>query len=196
MNYDYGLDKTTPPTTYPVTLAQAKAQSRIPTDRDAEDPMIEDIHIPAATAYCEHETHRQFITATFTMTLDEFPAVIYLPRPPGATVTSVAYVDTDGADQPLVDGTDYSTDFTTLVSTIMPFYNTTWPSTRAQKAAVTVIYTAGFGAASAVPAELKNAILLATEDYFIHRSHSTELRLQENMALKRLLAIWTVLEAA
>lgn len=192
----YGLKKTTPPTTYPVTLAQAKSQSRIPTDRDGENSMIEDIDIPAATAYCEHETHRQFITAIFTMTLDEFPDVIYLPRPPGATVTSVAYVDTAGADQTLVYGTDYSTDFTTLVSTIVPFHNTTWPSTRAQKAAVTVIYTAGFGAAAAVPAELKKAILLATDDYFYHRTHQTELRLNENMALQRLLAIWTVLEAA
>ena len=179
-----------------MTLAQAKAQSRIPTEQDAEDSMIEDIDIPAATAYCEHETHRQFITATFTMTLDAFPEVIYLPRPSGLTVTSVAYVDTDGDSQTLVVGTDYSTDFTTLISTIVPFFGTTWPSTRVQKAAVTVTYTAGFGAASAVPAELKKAILLATDDYFYHRTHSTELRLNENPALQRLLAKWAIKEAA
>ena len=191
----YGLEETTPPTTYPVTLAQAKAQSHIPTDQDGEDPMIEDIDIPAATHYCEHETHRQFITATLTIRMDEFPRVIWLPRPPAISVTSIKYIDTAGDTQTL-SASKYTLDPYRVKARITEAYGEVWPSTRAVVNAVTVIYTAGFGAASTVPAELKKAILMATDGYFYHRTHQTELRLNENMALQRLLAKWAVKEAA
>ena len=192
----YGLTQSTAPVIYPVTLAQAKGQSHIPTDQDGEDSMIEDIDIPAATAFCENKTHRQFMTASWTMTLDNFPDVIYLPRPPTASVTSVKYVDLDGDTQTLVDGTDYSTDFTTVISTIVPYYNTVWPSTRTQKAAVTVIFVAGYGGASSVPPDARKAILLATEDFFIHRTLRTALRLEDNPVFDRLLGPLTVWEVA
>ena len=191
--YDYGLTQTAAPAEEPVTTAVAKLHMRVSPDYDTEDDLI-DIYIAAARVICENITHRQFVTATWAMTLRAFPTVsangsevLYLPRPSGISVTSLAYVDTDGEDQTLVDGTDYSTDFTTLVSTISPFYNTTWPSTRDQKKAVTVTYTAGYGAASAVPGNIKAAILMVTADQYEHRMLAHELKVIENKTVMLLL---------
>jgi len=191
----YGLTQSSGPAEEPITLAEAKLHMRVQTDYTAEDDLIE-MYIAAARVVCENITHRQFVTATWAMTMDAFPEVIYLPRPSGISVTSLAYVDTDGSAQTLTDGTEFSTDFTTLVSTIVPFYDTTWPSTRVQKKAVTVTYTAGYGAAAAVPKHVKAAIQMVTADQYEHRLWAHELRVSENRTVMALLAPEIVLEVA
>src|SRR5580692_8919211 len=101
----------TPPVEEPVTLADAKAQARV--DTNIDDALIAAL-ISGARQWAEHYTGRAFITQTWQMWLDLWPAAfavwwegvhdgritgldeinyISLPRPPLASVTSVTYYD-------------------------------------------------------------------------------------------------------
>lgn len=52
---------------------------------------------------------------------------------------------------------------------IAPAYGTSWPSTRPQREAVQVVYVAGYGAASDVPANVRQAILLQVGHMYANR---------------------------
>lgn len=189
----YALTQTVAPTEEPVTRAEAKLHLK--QDTSDEDSLV-DLYIVAAREYCETETARQFITATYTVKFDRFPTVIRLPLPPLGSVTTVAYVDTSGDSQTLTVTTDYVVDSNSLVARITPAYGTSWPSTRDQPNAVTVTYITGYGAASAVPYAAKAAVLMVVGDLYAHRSAGTELRVTRNPAVDSLLATISVKEAA
>jgi uncharacterized phiE125 gp8 family phage protein len=90
-------------------------------------------------------------------------------------VASVAYTDTDGASQTLVDGTDYATDLTSEPGRIEPYYGTTWPSTQDVMDAVIVTYTVGYGlAANDVPIAIRNAMLNIIAWWFEQRDGSSK----------------------
>lgn len=192
----YALTQTGAPTEEPVTRAEAILHLK--QDVSDEDSLI-DLYLVAAREYCERETGRQFVAATYTVKYDRFPQVIRLPKPPLASatsVTSVAYVDTSGDPQTLTVTTEYTVDSSSLFARIVPAYGTSWPSTRDQPNAVTVTYVAGYGAASAVPYVAKAAILLIVGDLYTHRSAGTELRVARNPTVDALLATISVKEAA
>ncbi len=152
------LKRTTDATVEPVTTAEARAHLRI--DGADFDTQI-DRWIASARRRAEDFTGRQFITATWTMKLDGFPAVIRPPRPPLIAVASVKYTDNAGVEQALVDGTDYDvTSNTEWRGKVLPSYGKAWPSPRVHTNVVEVIYTAGYGATAAdVPAEIVMGIL-------------------------------------
>lgn len=64
------LRTVTAATTYPITLADAKAQLRI--THGAEDQHIQNL-IAAATRWAEVETRRVFVTTTVELKMDRFP---------------------------------------------------------------------------------------------------------------------------
>lgn len=199
MNAHYGLVQSVAPAEEPITLAEAKTHMRVETDYTDENSLIEDALIPAARQYCETVTGRQFITATWVMKMDEFPRVIWLPRPPALTVTSITYVDTAG-DSQTVTAANYTLDTYATKARITEAYGEVWPSTQSIANAVTVTYTAGYGAASTVPESLKAAIKMVVADMYEHRLAQHELpgrmEIVDNPAVARLLATETVLEAA
>ncbi len=75
---------------------------------------------------------------------------------PIQSITSVEYVDTDGATQTLASS-GYQFDAKGRLS---PSYGNSWPSTRSQYDAVTVTYIAGETHAGNVPEDIKHAMLL------------------------------------
>lgn len=97
----YALTLVTAPTVYPVTLEEARAQLRDPPTE--EDGFIADDLIPSATAMFQDETRRQFMLATWDLALPRFWGghLLSVPRPPLLAVTSITYVDADGASQAL-----------------------------------------------------------------------------------------------
>ena len=162
------LKRTVPPTTEPVTLAMAKAHLRV--DDNEEDPLIAQV-IEAAREWCEDFQRRSFCSQTWRLTLDEFPScdVIELPRPPLASVSSITYVDSDGATQTLSSG-DYTVDTDSEPGRVILGYDESWPSTRDVPNAVTITYVAGYGANdSFVPAKVKQAMLLLIGHWFENR---------------------------
>lgn len=166
-----GLKLVTGPAVEPVTLAEAKAHLRV-TGTD-EDALVSAL-IVAARSFAEECTGRAFVTQTWDYVLDAFPCAAFeLPKAPLQSVTSVSYVDTDGATQTLDSGL-YKVDAITDPGRIAPAYGETWPSTRAEENAVTIRFVAGYGLAAAVPQPIKQALLLMTGQQFEHREATAE----------------------
>jgi len=158
---------TTAPSVEPVSVAEAKSHIRV--DTSTEDTLIGD-YIKVARSLGERLTRRSFITQTITLKLDQFSGgEIVLPRSPAQSVTSIQYVDTDGATQTWSSSL-YDVDVSSEPARITPAYNEDFPDTRAESNAVTVTYVAGYGDASTdVPEELRLLIRLLVGHYFENR---------------------------
>lgn len=172
------LFRITPPAEEPVTLSVVKLQCRV--SYDFEDELFTD-WIQGAREMLENELKRSFVDTVWRMDLDNFPPYpsrlgdrwsdYYLERVdlgswgqipfPKARVTSIAsisYTDMSGSRQTL-DPSLYKFqpgDF----ARVTPAYGHSWPTTRWQPGSVQITFTAGYGAASAVPACIRSAIRL------------------------------------
>lgn len=158
--------QTTAPTAEPVSLTEAKLHLRV--DHDEEDSLILGL-IVAAREYAEMVTNRQLVTATWTAKLDYFPAYeLRLPHPPLASVTSIAYVDSQGTSQTL-SASLYSVDTTSKPGMVTPIYGETWPAVQGQHHAVTIVYVAGHGGPESVPDGIKKAMLMSVGHWYENR---------------------------
>jgi uncharacterized phiE125 gp8 family phage protein len=170
MHETYGLVETAAPATEPVTRAEAKLHCRIDSDLTADDALVDRL-IAAARRYCEERCARSFVTRTYRLSFPSFPWLappgtswrgaaggVRLPRGPVISLSSVKYRDPDGVLQTLAT-TEYTLDADSGV--LQPAAYTAWPATQAWRSdGVQVVYSAGCGAASAVPESLKQAVLL------------------------------------
>lgn len=180
---------------HPVSVEDVKLHARV--DGHDEDESI-DVYVAAATRAGQKRIDRQFCTATLRLDLDEFPiatrhnprASIRIPRPPLQSVTSVSYIDTNGTTTTL-SSTDYIVDTTSEPGRIMPRYGDTWPVPREQINAVSVVYVAGYGEASDVPATVKQWIMARAALGFRMRETAAEMELKEVGHLDSLLDIET-----
>lgn len=166
------LRLTSAPATEPISSAELKLQCRIDSGDTSEDTLLA-IYIKAARQQAEFKTGRALITQTWEQTLDEFPAAseadIRLLKPQVIAITSVEYIDTDG-DLVEMDSADYTLDAYTSPGYLLPAEDTDWPSTDDVINAVTITYTAGFGAnASDVPADIRNWILMTAAAMYANR---------------------------
>lgn len=159
-----GLTLTQAATEDPVTVEQARAQCRVTDDR--EDSQFQ-LWIKAATRFGEKITGRQFCTATWTLTLDSFPAYIELPLSRVQSVGSITYDDIDDAAQTL-SSADYDLDATSEPAIISPTLDAVWPVSSGLPGSVRVVFTVGTSAAD-VPATIKQAILLMVGQFYSGR---------------------------
>lgn len=143
------------PAVEPVSIHELRAYARI--TNDAENETLWSA-IRTAREAVERMTGRSLITQTWQATFDNwFPDVIRLRMGPVQSITSLEYVDTDGATQVL---SSYHADLISEPARLQPAWNDSWPVTREQLGAVTVEYIAGYGSDPiSVPEPLKDAIL-------------------------------------
>lgn len=166
------LTRVTAPSGRAVSLIEAKQQLRI--EHVDEDPYIGSL-IDAATAFCEQEIdgHRQFLSATYELPVsDWWEGPLVFPRPPLSSVTSLKYYDVNGVEQTL--GTSI---YQVKTPWRQPGYlirgvDQDWPSLEnsEREYPVTIRFVAGYGAASAIPATIKQAILLLVGHWYLNRS--------------------------
>lgn len=157
------LKQTVRPGNEPVTLFEAKEQLRI--DSSDEDELIRG-YIQAAREVAETESGNRFVSQTWEIALDEFPAdYIELPMRPLISLDSIAYVDTDGNPQTW-SSSNYSVDEHSFRPRITPVYGGSWPDIREIPNAVTITATLGY---SQVPQRIKQAILLIVSDFYEYR---------------------------
>lgn len=134
----------TPPASEPLTLAEAKDHLRV--THNAEDNLLA-AYVSAARQACEGYQRRSYITQTWELALDAFPSAhageIELPRPPIQSVTSIKYIDTDGAEITMATA-DYQVDVDSEPGRLFPAYGTRWPATRVVPNAVRIRYVAGY----------------------------------------------------
>lgn len=171
------VKRTVQPTVEPITVAEAMVHCRI--DSNTEEDFLSAL-ISAAREWCEDATASTIASTTWALSLDEFPCYsdalrgsdqyrILVPRPPVQSVSSIAYIDTDGASQTL------STDVY-AVDTSSPYecrvtlkYGQSWPSTQNVANAVTVTYVAGYQLPGDVPPRVRHALKLLVGHWYENR---------------------------
>ena len=174
---NWSLKRTVEPAVEPVSVAEAKVHLRV--DHTDDDALIAAL-ISAAREWVESATRRSLITQTWRYRLSELPSCDYieLPRPPLLAVSSFVYVDSAGSN------TTWSTSNYSVLTDAEPgrvavAYGVTWPSIREQEAAVTVTYTAGYGATpSLVPAPLRQAIMLLVGHLYANREATSAVKVE------------------
>src|SRR5687768_4081901 len=186
-----GLTLVTGPSVEPVTLAEAKLHLR--QDETADDALITNL-IVAARQHVENVTCRSLITQTWRLFRDTFPlygGAIRLGRSPVISVVSLKYYDEAEVEQTLASS-EYDVDLST--GEVALGYGLTWPTVLYRRNAVTVEFTAGYGAtAASVPGPFKAAILLVVGDLYANReAYVVGSTVNENPAVDRLLSPLTL----
>jgi len=160
---------TTVPAAEPLTLTEAKAHLRVTATN--EDTLITSLII-VARQYIEEVLWRKLITQTLTLERECFPSgadPLLLPGGNVSSITSISYTDTNGDPQTV---TTQQENLTAIPAELTPAYQGTWPTTRRQLAAVSIVYVAGFGAAgSDVPEPIRHAMRLLIGDYYENRTN-------------------------
>lgn len=157
------------------TLAEIKTHLRI--TNTLEDDYIYDL-IDAATAEIDGQDGwlgRALLTQTWRLTLDYFPRwrnphgnKIILPLPPLQGISSVKYIDENGTQQTM-DGAAYTVVTGSTPGYIIPAYNTSWPGTRRDGAAVEIEYVCGYGEAADIPPDIKQYLKMRIGDFYNSR---------------------------
>lgn len=199
------LQRIVAPAYEPVTTAQARAHLALEgSDFDAQLARL----ITAAREWAEGFTNRLFIAQRWQITWPAFPdGAIDLPFGRCLSIQSVQYRDTEGAWQTLrgptssPQGTAYEEDLSGLTCGIIaPVLNGTWPTavTTSMLGALRVTATFGYesGASpqgSAVPADIRQAILCRLADMFLGKGPADE---QWTTAAESLLAPYHIRSVA
>lgn len=158
------LIQTDPPAAEPVTLAELKAHLRI--DAADEDDLLEGL-IRVARAHLEALAGLALMTQGFRLLLDDWPRaeVIQLMKTPVQTIDAILVYDADGVAQ------EQSLSGTLLDAEARPARLAIRDRLRPSQTinGIEIEFTAGFGAGTDVPPELKRAIL-------VHAAHLYEFR--------------------
>lgn len=173
-----GLVLVTPPDAEVVELDEFKQHARI--DLDDEDDLLLG-KLLAARQYLEDISNRGFLSQTWRLTIDdEWPCEICLPRAPVASITSITYVDLNGATQTL-SPYDYVLVSDGVLSRIVRSYAVYyWPPVRCQPNAITVTFVVGYGDLAAdVPEPVRQAIILLAAHLHANREPVGNYQLRE-----------------
>jgi uncharacterized phiE125 gp8 family phage protein len=156
----------TQPVLTPVILAEAKQHLRITASETADDEYITSL-IAVATLLVEQHTNRALLTQTWDHWVHPSHGycsyrnhVIRIPRGPVASVDVVEEIDEDGIAT-TIDGGEYTVDLLSEQASIR-FKS---PLTKR----VHIRYTAGYTAATGIPAPIRHAVLLTLGSLFENR---------------------------
>ncbi|HQO33134.1 MAG TPA: head-tail connector protein [bacterium] len=161
-----------------ITLAEAKAQMRVDSDMTDEDTLITSL-ITAAQSKLEKRYGWALLRQTRMELLDEFPSgtdPMTVQFPPVAAISSVEYLDEDGAEQTWT-ATEYQTTFASVPANtllvfpeIRPAYGYDYPDIRETDInPVRIQYTCGYDGAANVPEEIKHAVKLLVSHWYENR---------------------------
>lgn len=167
----------TSPLTAPVTLEEAKAQCEV--DYDDRNTFITGL-IAAAVSLVDGDgtLGRAMVTQTWAKWVGQSPSVVKITMGPFIALTGVLFYDTDGVLQ-TADIADFETRIAGDFVNIQPKNGNSWPATQSRDDAIKIEFTAGFGDASAVPADLKHALLLLVAYWFENREAASELTIKD-----------------
>ena len=185
------LSLVTAPSTDPITVAEVVANSRLDTSGSPPLPVdntLVQTMIKAATTAVDGKDgwlNRALVSQTWKLYLDKFPSSnrdtkyedvnrkngIILPLPPVQSVTHIKYKDTSGTLQTL-SASLYSLSNMKDPGIIVPVYGQTWPETQDVIEAVEIQFVAGYGAETAVPKAIKQALLMMVEEMYNNRGET------------------------
>lgn len=190
-----GLKLATAPNEEPISLAEAKAFLRV--DASAENALITSLII-AARRFVEKNTGRALITQTWDLWLDCFPHkrkigaaadsdfdggviegpinyvkesvnFIEIPKSPLVSVTHLKTYDSSETEA-VMSTDDYGVDVISEPGRLYLKFGKIWPAVILRpRNGINIRFVAGFGAASAVPDDIKQAMYLLIGHWFEHR---------------------------
>ena len=167
------LVRVTPPSTEPVSLAEAKEHCRV--DISDDDSYISSL-ISVAREVVEDRLDQTLMQTVWEARYDSFPIwELVLPRPPMAAANvTITYRNEAGTDQTLTsDSGHFQVDERTVPGRVLPNYAATWPAVRGDENSVTVRWTAGHATAASTPAVARHAILLLVGHWYATREPVT-----------------------
>lgn len=162
---------TTPPSTEPITLAEAKAQLRVESDFTDDDVWITSA-ITVVREQVEALTNRALMPQSLELAISEFEDVMQLPKPPFTSLASIQYYDEDNSIQTLASTVYTLNDFVEPAEIALA-YEQTWPTVYDRPDAIRIAFSAGYANEAAVPASIKQAMLMLLTDLYDNRSSST-----------------------
>lgn len=180
-----GLVLVSDPAVEPLTLPELKWQCSV--DFDTDNDQITDLGI-GARQFFEESTDQQLITASWKLTLEQFPPgcnglsvagespsiEILLPRSPLQAVTKIEYTDTAGTVQTLAT-TEYQVDAAREPGRVKPAFGKSWPIVQPGYGSVAITFRAGYGDAAAnVPRTIRDAIKLMVAHRYRNREAVTD----------------------
>lgn len=192
---------TTAPTSQPITLEEARGQLRSGA-ADADDALIADTLIPAATAYAEDYLNRRIMPQVVELRLDGFPRSTHFglysfPRSYGPSldafpsargfglivdpiraVNSVKYYDTSNVLQTLATSV-YEVDLTDFRGWIQLQEGQAWPEVFNRLHAVQIEMQVGWASAAAVPKNIKLGLLMLVAHFYENPEAVADARLAE-----------------
>lgn len=188
-----------PPSGEPISVSDVKAFARIDTQND--DGVLADLITTARQNFDGREPWfgRALLTQTWDYLLPAFPYEcdnddedylpgIRVPLPPLQQVTSIQYLDASGVSQSL-SASNYVVDINAVPGRIVPAFGTFWPSTQSMPNAVRIRFVAGYGAISAVPAEIKTWLKQCVA-YLYENREATQLPLAFLWAMAKYKVNW------
>jgi gp6-like head-tail connector protein len=180
----------TAPAVEPLSLADAKLHLRVTTD--TEDSLIS-TYIKASRLLCEQHTQRAFITQTWRVFLDAWPATekgdqwwdgtrqgaigemfeekseLELPRAPLQSITHVKTYDTSDVAS-VFDPSKYGIDTAGSPGRLFLKSGYSWPTPGRSHNGIEIQFVAGYGAtADEVPEDVKTAITMLTAHIYENR---------------------------
>ncbi|QPC43493.1 phage head-tail connector protein [Kaustia mangrovi] len=162
--------RTIAPAELPVSLEEAKAHLRV--DHADDDTLITGL-IQTATDYVDGWSGilgKCLVSQTWRLDLCGFPPwVIYLPLAPVSEIVDVTYCDEDGNQQTLSPTVYRGPVIDAYGPYLYRVESESWPSTDTRPDAVSVTFTAGYGAPSDVPQSIRHALLLLVGHWYENR---------------------------
>lgn len=180
-----GLVLVTPPTVEPVSLAEARAHLRLVVEETSPvtarpDDFLVLKFVKAARLWAELFQNKAYLTQTFRLSMEAFPAKRYieLPRPPLQSVIALSYWDgsatqvvsfVDPSGTVLTETDDYLVDTSSQPGRLCLKENVSWPAITSRAGAVQVEYKAGHTNVDDVDEVVKIAILLRLSELYENR---------------------------
>jgi uncharacterized phiE125 gp8 family phage protein len=158
---------TTQPSLEVWTLSEVKNYLKV--DTSADDTLITTL-LQSAREVAERYLNQALITQTITEKLDRLnKPIIYLSVSPVISVTSFQYADSQNTTQ-TYNSNNYIVDNFEKPARLSLAYGKTWPTLYGNINDVTIVYTAGYGAAASnVPMQIRQAILMMVADAYDNR---------------------------
>jgi uncharacterized phiE125 gp8 family phage protein len=147
----------------PVSKEEAKRQCVV---LHSDDDALFDALISAARDHVEKYCNTPLATQTVEVKCDTFCDFDRLPIAPVQSVTSIAYVATDGTDA-TVNSADFEERLDGLEASIVPAYGKQWPTPR-NGSRIKLTAVVGYGA---LPPSIKHAMLLWIADAYEQREN-------------------------
>lgn len=172
----------TGPEELPVSLAEVKNFLKGYDDITVDDALMVAL-LRSAIESAETYQNRKFITQTWDLKLDAFPACgpLYFPYGRLQSVTSVTYVDSNGETQTWASS-NYELDTSGVLGLLQPAYGIVYPATRSVLNAVTIRFVCGYGPTpGSVPEGTRTAILMQVREWYDKRGDGQNLEVVERL---------------